>query len=271
MKKAFSLVLAILFALLVFSSCEFLSDEENIGGDTKSMDHVTFDTGIWNVEDITESPSGECDKNSGCVSEGRLYFHTSKASGLLIDSNGSLLWLYSENSDVFAPFNTGDYVKVSHGAVMESYPGQTYVSRVALVENGDAYSLTDEDWEKLEGIFVDIERPSPLTKPEEITEGSFVGNDSGGVSEGRLYFAKSKDKALILDTNGSIMWLYATDKSLFAPFNTGDKVRVSHGAVMMSYPGQTNISKIALIENGDVNSFTSEELERLDLVSDGFN
>lgn len=105
---------------------------------------------------------------------------------------------------------------------------------------------------------------------EEITESLEVDNDSGAVSEGRIYFGESRKKALLLSADGVITWLYAKDESIFAPFDTGDLVRVGHGGVMMSYPGQTNISKIALLEDGNISSFTDEELARLMSVSDGF-
>jgi len=106
--------------------------------------------------------------------------------------------------------------------------------------------------------------------PEDITESTVVDNDSGAVSEGRLYFGSSKNKALLLSADGVMTWLYAKDESVFDRFETGDLVRVSHGGVMMSYPGQTNISKIALLEDGDISSFTEEEIAILEAVIDGF-
>ena len=265
----------------IMSSCELTGDEPNIGGDPLSMDNVTADKGPWTVEEITENPDLDGSRDSGCVSEGKLFFYRTKSEALLIDSNGSLTWLYSDVDGIFEPFNTGDYVRVGHGYIMESYPAQTYISKIAIIEEGDESSLTDEDWDKLDDVFVDFERGdvysnenggvSDLMSSEGITENGIVDNDSGAVSEGRLYFAGSKDKALLLSFDGVITWLYAKDASVFAEFGTGDLVRVSHGAVMMSYPGQTNISKIALLEDGDASSFTDEELARLDAVSDGFN
>lgn len=274
--------LAAIVCLCIMSSCELMGDEPNIGGDPLSKDNVTTNNGPWTVEDITEGIMGaDNERDSGMVSEGRLFFYHTKSEALLIDSKGSLTWLYSDNKNIFNGFDTGDYVKVSHGYIMESYPAQTYISRIALVEDGDISSLTDEDWEKLEGVFVDFERGEVGARsdsvtvyrwsPDEITESDVVNNDSGAVSEGRLYFGGSKDKALLLSDDGVITWLYAKDESIFAPFDTGDLVRVAHGAVMMSYPGQTNISKLALLEKGDGTSFTEEEQTLLERVSDGFN
>jgi hypothetical protein len=104
-------------------------------------------------EDITE---GECDGDSGIVSEGRLYFHgtKTKTEALLVDTKGSLTWLYCDDKSIFEDFDTGDFVRVGHGAIMESYPGQTYISQMALIEDGDISSFTDEEWERLSGVFV---------------------------------------------------------------------------------------------------------------------
>ena len=267
--------------ICIMSSCELIEEEPNIGGDPLSKDNVTASKGPWTVEEITENPELDGSRDSGCVSEGKLFFYRTKSEALLIDSTGSLLWLYSDVDGIFESFNTGDYVRVGHGYIMESYPGQTHISKIAVIEDGDVSSLTDEDWNKLKDVFPDLVRGDAaiLTdsvtayrwSPKEITESEVVDNDSGAVSEGRLYFVGSKDKAMLLGDDGVITWLYAKDKSIFEPFDTGDRVRVGHGAVMLSYPGQTNISKLALLENGSVSSFTDGELARLDAVSDGFN
>lgn len=103
---------------------------------------------------VVEKAAREPDEyNSGMFSEGRLYFHNSKSSALLVDSKGSLTWIYSEIDGFFEGFDTGDYVKIEHGFMMESYPGQTYASVIELVEDGDIYSFTDEEWERLSWPF----------------------------------------------------------------------------------------------------------------------
>ena len=110
---------------------------------------------IWSPEEITENPDLDGNGNAGMVSEGRLYFHHSKSEALLVDSTGSLMWLYSDVEGIFEPFDTGDYVRVGHGMVMESYPAQTYISQIALIEDGDVYSFTDEEWERLSWPFTE--------------------------------------------------------------------------------------------------------------------
>ena len=219
-------------------------------------------------------PSDEPDRDSGSFCEVKLYFHNTKSEAMLIDPQGGLICLYSEDKSIFEPFETGDYVRVECGYMLESYPAQTYISKIELITDGDESALTDEDWFKLSGVFLDIDREGlgiPVWSPEDITEGNVVGNDFGSVSEGRIYFGENKDKALLLGADGTLVWLYTKDSRVFEPFNTGDYVKVEHGAVMLSYPGQTNISKIALLENGDVSGFTSEEIAMIERVADGFN
>ena len=88
-------VIAVLALVGAVTSCGVGKDEEMIGGDTLSRDKVNFET------------DDRFEKNSGMVSEGRLYFHHSKTEALLVDSKGSLLWLYSENKSVFENFDKG--------------------------------------------------------------------------------------------------------------------------------------------------------------------
>ena len=121
-----------------------------------ALAEVPLDGGeVLTPEDITESPDGSCDNDSGMVSEGRLYFSGSAKNEALLVEGGSLTWLYCDKAGAFEGFDTGDLVRVAHGYVMESYPGQTYISQIALVENGDIYSFTDEEWERLGWIFAD--------------------------------------------------------------------------------------------------------------------
>ena len=95
------------------------------------------------------------DTNSGVFSQGRLYFNGTKEQALLVDDKGSLTWLYSEDAHAFERFDSGDLVRVEHGAVMESYPGQTYVSSVELIADGDLQSFTAAEWERLCAVFIE--------------------------------------------------------------------------------------------------------------------
>ena len=95
------------------------------------------------------------DTDSGVYSQGRLYFSGTKNTALLVEQSGRLIWLYSEQEKAFEGFDSGDLVKVEHGICMESYPEQTYVTSVELIEDGDLQSFTDEEWERLSGVFAE--------------------------------------------------------------------------------------------------------------------
>lgn len=115
-----------------------------------------YDREIKDAIKVVEKAVQEPDEyNSGMFSEGRLYFHISKSEALLVESKGSLMWIYSETDGFFDGFDSGDYVKVEHGFIMESYPGQTYASVIELIEDGDIYSFTDEEWERLSWVFAE--------------------------------------------------------------------------------------------------------------------
>lgn len=153
--KLVAMLCLLLAAVCVFAACE--AAEENIGGDQKSKDRVTLGTGPWKPEDITENPALDGEMDAGMVSEGRLYFQgtKTKTEALLVDTRGSLTWLYCDDKSIFENFDTGDFVRVGHGMIMESYPGQTYISQIALIEDGDISSFTDEEWARLSGVFAD--------------------------------------------------------------------------------------------------------------------
>lgn len=110
------------------------------------------------VEKQGETTTTVPESNSGMFSEGRLYFPDTRPlrrEALLVDSKGSLTWIYSPDESFFEGFDSGDYVKIEHGFVMESYPAQTYASDIELIEDGDIYSFTDEEWERLSWPFTD--------------------------------------------------------------------------------------------------------------------
>ena len=158
MKKMLSLILTLLLTILTLASCTAFEKEplHNVSGSKEPITTETKDKVSWRPEDITENYDLDGDSDEGMVSEGRLYFHlNSKTEALLVDSKGSLTWLYSSDKSIFDGFDTGDYVRVGHGMVMESYPGQTYISKIAIIEDGDINSFTDEEWSRLSDVFVD--------------------------------------------------------------------------------------------------------------------
>lgn len=172
MKKAFLIVCVVLWCVL-FVGCDSAGVAESIveresvvekeseehtvtvGASEEVTDKIAVGTSPWKTEDITASQNDEeWTELSGGVMEGRLFFRSYTDKALLVGD--SLTWLYSKDSEVFAPFNSGDYVKVSHGMVYYTYPGQTYISKIALVEDGDLASFTPQEWEWLSEVFPDI-------------------------------------------------------------------------------------------------------------------
>ena len=145
MKKRLFFALCVFLALACMCamvSCGLADAGIDIGGD------ILYSKQPCPIEAI--------DDYSGLVSEGRLYYHGTGV--LLLKSNGSLMWLYERAGvDLLCHFATGDYVRVAHGEVMESYPEQTYITRMALIENGSSSSITDEEWERLAQVITDIQ------------------------------------------------------------------------------------------------------------------
>lgn len=117
------------------------------------------------------------------------------------------------------------------------------------------FLLSACDWGTVEGIGGD--------GTTEHTPGEFE-------AEGRLYFGKDKSQALLVDDNGIPGWIYPSADGMLEKFNTGDRVKVMHGGVMLSYPSQTYITSISLITDGDESVFREEELKEIMKVIGGF-
>ena len=242
-----ALATLLLISAILMSSCDFAPFAEELLSN-EAVSEILDKSGLSGIlPDANNSFESKI--------EGRLYFHNGKDQAMLVSPDAGLICLYSEEEGVFEAFDTGDLVEVYCGAVMESYPAQTYISGITLIEDGDENSFTDEEKDELIMFY-----GSFLNEP--------VGNNSGSVGEGRIYFPEKRDKALLLDTYGGLTWLYVQDKAMFDGIDTGDFVRVNHGGVMLSYPGQTNISRITLISEGDESSLTDEELKMIERVLD---
>ena len=241
------LAMLILLSSVFMASCDLSRLAETLS-DNDEIKDIIDKTGLSEIlPDIGDEFESKI--------EGRIYFHNSKEQAMLVSCSGGLICLYSDEAGVFEGFDTGDLVEVWCGEIMESYPAQTYISRIKLLENGDENSFTDEEKDELIMFYGSFGN-------------EFVGNNSGSAGEGRIYFPEKRDKALLLDNYGGLTWLYAQDKSIFDGIDTGDYVRVNHGGVMLSYPGQTNISRITLLSDGDESDFTDEEMKMIERVLD---
>ena len=105
------------------------------------------------------SPSfDEVDGDSGIESKGKLYFSSPDDDNplLVVDGGARLIFLSCEDENIFDGFKSGDVVIVEHGYVMESYPEQTYISRITFVENNP---FTDEEWSCVRDVMPNAERP----------------------------------------------------------------------------------------------------------------
>lgn len=100
----------------------------------------------------------EADHDSGIENKGKLYFSAPGDSNplLVVDGGARLIFLSSEDKTIFDGFKSGDVVIVEHGFVMESYPEQTYISKITFVENG---TFSDEEWQAIQGVMAPAERP----------------------------------------------------------------------------------------------------------------
>jgi len=100
----------------------------------------------------------EVDSDSGIECKGRLYFSSpgDRNPLLVVDGGARLISLSSEDKTIFDGFKSGDVVIVEHGYVMESYPEQTYISKITFVENG---TFSDEEWQAIQGVMAPAERP----------------------------------------------------------------------------------------------------------------
>ncbi len=99
----------------------------------------------------------EVDSDSGIECKGKLYFSSPDSDPLLVvDGGARLIFLDSEDETIFDGFKSGDVVIVEHGYVMESYPEQTYISKITFVENNP---FTDEEWKYVQDVMPNAERP----------------------------------------------------------------------------------------------------------------
>ena len=100
----------------------------------------------------------EVDSDSGIECKGKLYFSSpgDRNPLLVVDGGANLIFLSAEDETIFDGFKSGDVVIVEHGYVMESYPGQTYISKITLIENNP---FTDDEWQAVQGVMPNAERP----------------------------------------------------------------------------------------------------------------
>ena len=87
------------------------------------------------------------------VSEGYILPCTNGMYLLINDTVGAVT-LSSENNDnsIFDDFTGGDVVRVTHGIILESYPGQTTISSIEKISEGELSDIPDDTLKQLEEL-----------------------------------------------------------------------------------------------------------------------
>lgn len=86
-----------------------------------------------------------------------------------------------------------------------------------------------------------------------------------GFLEGRILIADDGSYLIILDDYSPIRMSDQSKKGgLFLGLQTGDRVRVLHDRVRLSYPGQTNVYRLRLLERGTRDDIPEEIFRALE-------
>ena len=85
-----------------------------------------------------------------------------------------------------------------------------------------------------------------------------------GFLEGRVLVADNGAYLIILDDHSPIKMSDQTRKGgAFEGLQTGDKIRILHDGVLLSYPGQTGVYHLRLLERGHAEDIPEAVLDSL--------
>ena len=85
-----------------------------------------------------------------------------------------------------------------------------------------------------------------------------------GFLEGRVLIADNGSYLIILNDHSPIKMSDQTRKGdAFLDLQTGDKIRILHNGVLLSYPGQTGVYYVRLLERGSAEDIPTDVLESL--------
>ena len=85
-----------------------------------------------------------------------------------------------------------------------------------------------------------------------------------GFLEGRVLVADNGSYLIVLNDHSPIKMTDQTRKGdAFLDLQTGDKIRILHNGVRLSYPGQTGVYYVRLMERGSAEDIPSDVLESL--------
>ena len=85
-----------------------------------------------------------------------------------------------------------------------------------------------------------------------------------GFLEGRVLVADNGSCLIILNDHSPIKMTDRTRKGgEFLDLQTGDKIRILHDGVLLSYPGQTGVYYVRLLERGSIEDIPDDVIESL--------
>lgn len=85
-----------------------------------------------------------------------------------------------------------------------------------------------------------------------------------GFLEGRVLIADNGSYLIILDDHSPIkMSDHSANGGAFLDLQTGDKIRILHDGVRESYPGQTGVYHVRLLERGDTEDIPADVVNAL--------
>lgn len=85
-----------------------------------------------------------------------------------------------------------------------------------------------------------------------------------GFLEGRVLIADNGSYLIILDDHSPIkMSDHSANGGAFLDLQTGDKIRILHDGVRESYPGQTGVYHVRLIERGSMDDIPADVVNAL--------
>lgn len=86
-----------------------------------------------------------------------------------------------------------------------------------------------------------------------------------GILEGRVLVADNGSYLIILDDHSPIRMSDQSKKGgAFLDLQTGDKIRILHDGVQLSYPGQTGVYWLRLLERGTGDEIPCDVLDSLE-------
>ena len=90
------------------------------------------------------------------------------------------------------------------------------------------------------------------------------GSVKYGFLEGRVLIADNGSYLIILDDHSPIkMSDHSANGGVFLDLQTGDKIRILHDGVRESYPGQTGVYHIRLLERGSIDDIPTDVVNAL--------